>query len=59
MKVVIIRDACNEIRAVAEKTPNAIVNALLDFKLIDSFTWVRDKEKARLYPYMITLGSLG
>ena len=59
MNVVVIRDACDMICAVAEDNSNAIVNALLKFNLIDGSTWVRDKEKVSLYPYMITLSSLG
>lgn len=48
-----------ELLAVAENTPDAIVNALVASNLISASTWVRDRDLAPLYPHMATLGSLG
>ena len=58
MEVCVISD-CTETLAVAENTTDAIVHALMLSHLIDSSTWVRDRDRAPLYPYMITLGGIG
>lgn len=58
MEVCVISDP-TEALAVAENTTDAIVNALMLPHLIDSSTWVRDKDRAQHYPYLIPLGELG
>ena len=58
MEVCVISDY-TEALAVAENTTDAIVNALMLSNLINGSTWVRDHDVAPLYPYMVTLGSLG
>lgn len=58
MEVCVISDY-TEALAVAENTTDAIVNALMLSNLISGSTWVRDRDIAPCYPYMVTLGSLG
>ena len=59
MEVCVISDRTMELLAVAENTTDAIVNALMNSTLINDSTWVRDRDRAPLYPYMVTLGSIG
>ena len=58
MEVCVISDP-TEVLAVAENTTDAIVNALMLSNLISGSTWVRDKDRAPHYPYLIPLGELG
>ena len=59
MEVCVISDRTQELLAVAENTTDAIVNALMYSTLINDSTWVRDREHAQHYPYLVTLGSYG
>ena len=57
MEVCVISDL-SETLAVAENTTDAIVNALILSHLINGSTWVRDRDIAPRYPFMITLGNI-
>lgn len=58
MNVTVISDKFGDVLGVAESTPNAIVNVLINAGKINQFTSVINKTIAPRYPYITTFESV-